>query len=96
MKLSTFRVPSAWLPVAMSAVALIVVAIHLWIAGATREVDESTAAHLWQLLMAGQVPVIAWFVLKWMPRAPRASVPVLAAQIIGLVVAAAPVVTLGL
>ena len=30
--------------------------------------DEGTIAHLWQLLMAGQLPVLAFFAIKWLPR----------------------------
>jgi hypothetical protein len=33
------------------------------------EADEGTLAHLWQLL-AGQIPVLAFFAIKWLPRAP--------------------------
>jgi hypothetical protein len=96
MNLSTFRVPSAWLPLAMSAVALAIIAIQLLTVGATREADEGAAAHLWQLLMVGQVPLIAWFVVRWLPRGPRLAIPVLAAQVLAIAIAAAPVALLGL
>jgi hypothetical protein len=96
MILSTFRVPSAWLPIAMSMVALALVAAQLLIAGIPREADEGTAAHLWQLLMAGQVPLIAWFAFRWLPRGPRQAIPVLAVQLAAIVAAVAPVMWLGL
>jgi len=96
MNLSTFRVPSAWLPLAMSAVALAILAVQLLTVGATREADEGAAAHMWQLLMAGQVPLIAWFTLRWLPRGPRLAMPVLGAQLLAIAVAAAPVALLGL
>ena len=43
--------PSAFLPVAMSVAALVVVLVSVTLFGAAREADEGTAAHLWQLLV---------------------------------------------
>jgi hypothetical protein len=93
---STFRVPSAWLPIAMSLAALAVLVGQVLIVGTAREADEGAAAHMWQLLMAGQVPVIAWFAFRWLPKGPRQALPVLAVQLAAVVVAAAPVAWLGL
>ncbi|MGA9811939.1 MAG: hypothetical protein WBQ64_04125 [Terriglobales bacterium] len=75
----------------MSLTALAFVLVHIAIFGAAREADEGTAAHIWQLLMAGQIPVLALFVLKWLPRAPRAALSVLAMQIAAALAAMAPV-----
>ena len=83
--------PSAFLPLAMSLTALAFVMGHIAIFGAAREADEGTAAHIWQLLMAGQIPVLAFFALKWLPRAPRAALSVLAMQIAAALAAMAPV-----
>jgi hypothetical protein len=44
------------------------------------EADEGTDFHLWQLLMAGQLPVLAFFAMRWLPRAPRQTLKVLALQ----------------
>jgi len=54
----------------MSLVALGLVLGHIAMFGGAREADEGAAAHLWQLLMAGQIPVIAFFAIKWLPRTP--------------------------
>ena len=83
--------PGAWLPVAMSVAALAIVLGHIAISGAAREVDEGTAAHLWQLLMAAQVPAVAFFALKWFPRAPGEAVRVVALQVVAALAACAPV-----
>ena len=72
--------PSAWLPLAMSLAALSLVLVHVARFGFTQEADEGTAAHLFQLLMAGQLPVVAFFALKWIPRAPSQALQVLALQ----------------
>jgi hypothetical protein len=88
--------PSAFLPVAMSLTALAIVLGHIALYGAAREPDEGTAAHLWQLLMAGQMPVLAFFAIKWLPRAPRQTLGVLALQAGAALASMAPVFLLGL
>jgi hypothetical protein len=77
--------PSAFLPMAMSLIALALVLGHVGSdliqnGHVLREADEGTDAHLWQLLMAGQLPVLAFFAMRWLPRAPRQTLEVLALQ----------------
>ena len=88
--------PSAFLPVAMSLVALAVVFGHIVMFGVAREADEGAAAHLWQLLMAGQVPIVGFFAIKWLPQTPRLALPVLALQVGAALAALAPVFLLNL
>ena len=83
--------PTALIPVAMSLTALAIVIGYAVIFGVARQADEGTAAHLWQLLMAGQVPVIAVFAVKWLPREPRRTILVLAVQIGAAIAAMFPV-----
>ena len=83
--------PSAFLPLAMSVAALTVVLVSVAFFGAARESDEGTAAHLWQLLIAGQLPVVAFFAIRWLPRAPRPALSVLAVQALAFLAALAPV-----
>jgi hypothetical protein len=71
MNISIMEQPSALLPLAMSFAALATVFSHVAMFGAVREADEGTAAHIWQLLMAAQVPVVAFFAIKWLLRASR-------------------------
>jgi hypothetical protein len=80
MDVPSMKQPIAFLPLAMSLVALGIVLGHVAVYGVVHEADEGTAAHLWQLLMAGQVPLVAFFAIKWLPRAPRQSLRVLALQ----------------
>ena len=96
MNVSPVKQLSGWLPVAMSLVALTVVLGHIALFGTAREADEGAAAHIWQLLMTAQFPVVAFFALKWLPRAPRQALPVLALQVAAALVALAPVYVLGL
>ncbi len=48
--------------------------------GTLHQADEGTAAHLFQLLMPAQVPIVAYFAIMWLPRAPRQALVVLALQ----------------
>src|SRR5476651_577962 len=95
MTISPTRQPSAVLPIAMSLAALAAVLYHLAMHGTARQPDEGAAAHIWQLLMAGQLPVVAFYAIKWLPRAPRTALQVLAAQVGAALAAMAPVYWLG-
>lgn len=88
--------PSAFLPLAMSFAALATVLGYLAIFGVARQPDEGTAAHLFQLLLAGQLPIVAFFAIKWLPRAPRGALAILAMQAGAGLAALAPVFFLGL
>ncbi len=97
MNFSTIiKYPSAFLPVAMSLAALAVVLAHVALFGAAREADEGTAAHVWQILMAAQVPIVAFFATKWLPQAPKCALPMLARQAGAALAALAPVYFLNL
>jgi hypothetical protein len=88
--------PSAFLPLAMSLTALAVVLGHIAMYGVAREADEGAAAHIWQLLMAAQMPVLAFFAIKWLPRAPRPTLYVLSLQAGAVLASMAPVFFLNL
>jgi hypothetical protein len=83
--------PSAVIPLAMSVAALALVIGYAVMFGTARQADEGTAAHLWQLLMVGQLPVIAFFAIKWLPTEPREVLLVLALQIGAALAAMFPV-----
>lgn len=91
MSTSTIKQPSALIPIAMSALAFTVCVGYAVIFGTARQSDEGTAAHLWQLLMAGQVPVILYFAVRWLPRTPRQGLLILGAQIGAALAAMFPV-----
>lgn len=88
---SIVKIPSAIVPMAMSFAALGVVFGHIAMAGIARQADEGAAAHSWQLLMAMQLPLLLFFAVKWLPKAPRQALCVLALQAIAAVTAMAPV-----
>jgi hypothetical protein len=72
--------PSAFLPVAMSFVALALVLGHIVIFGVAREADEGAATHIFQLLIAAEVLIVEFFAIKWIPRFPRQALQVLVLQ----------------
>jgi hypothetical protein len=83
--------PSAFLPVIMS---LVVVAVEWYTFarfGIVHEADEGAAAHIFQILMALQVPIIVYFAVRWLPRFPRQALEVLALQAVAALAAFAPV-----
>jgi hypothetical protein len=91
MNIPSLKQPSAFLPLAMSLTALGIVLVHVALYGAAREADEGAAAHLWQILMAGQIPVAAFFAIRWLTRAPKQALYILALQAGTALIAVAPV-----
>jgi len=91
----TFKHPSAFLPVLMSLGALACVVVYLALHGTAPQPDEGAAVHLWQLLMAGQLPIILFFAIRWVPQSPRHAILILALQLLAAVAAVAPVFLLG-
>jgi hypothetical protein len=96
MSVSSIRQPGAFIPIAMSVAALATLAYNLAVFGVTRDADEGAAAHIWQLLMAGQIPFIALHAIRWLPRAPARTLRILALQAGAALAAMAPVWWLGL
>ncbi len=91
------RQPGALLPMAMSVAALTLVLVSLQRFGVPPpHADEGGTAHTWQALMLLQVPAVAWFAFKWMRRAPRLALGVLALQAALALAATVPVYVLGL
>jgi hypothetical protein len=72
--------PSAFLPLAMSLAALAPVLVHFAVFGNAHEADEGADAHIFQLLMVVQVPIVAFFAIKWLLRAPKEALRILALQ----------------
>jgi hypothetical protein len=90
------RRPSAFLPLAMSLGALTIVLISLAIGLAqggkvTRDPDEGSIAHIWQLLMTVQMPIILFFAVKWLRRAPGQTLRVLGLQACAWLASCAPI-----
>ena len=91
MNISLMKKPSAFLPIAMSLAALALVLGYVAIFGVVHEADEGAAAHIFQLLMAAQAPLVLYFAAKWLPRSPGPALCVLALQAGAGIAALAPV-----
>lgn len=88
---SLLRNPSGLTPVLMSSGALAVIAVHILKSGIAPQADEGIAAHLWQLLMAGQLPFVVWFMVRWLPGGGRRALAVSAIHVGALGAALFPV-----
>lgn len=97
---SLVKKPSAYAPLIMSGIALALLlgalASAFMSGGIERQDDEGPIAHLYQLLMAGQIFVIAWFALRWGWRDLRAAVAVVALQGLAILITLAPLWYFGL
>ena len=96
MNVPSMKQPSAFLPLAMSLAALAMALGNAAIFGVVYEADEGTAAHIFQLLMVAQVPIVAFFAIRWLPRNPKPALLILAIQAIAGIAALGPVYYLGL
>ena len=86
-----FKHPIALIPIAMSAAAVGIVLVHLAFVGATPQADEGTEAQLWQLLMVGQVPIVAFFAFTRLEHDRSTALRVLGLQAAAALAAIAPV-----
>ena len=96
MDASVLKRPSAWIPVALSLAALTLVLVHVAIYGVGRQSDEGATAHLFQILMVVQLPIIAFFAIRWLPASPSRGVRILLLQIAAILAALSPVYLLHL
>ena len=88
--------PSAYLPLAMSlsALAMVLVSLAIGIAQGgkvARDPDEGSIAHIWQLLMTVQMPIVLFFAVKWLRRAPGQTLRVLGLQAGAWLASCAPI-----
>jgi hypothetical protein len=80
----------------MSVAALVVFTVHVATVGAQREADEGPAAHILQLPIGGQLPVVVFFAARWLSRDMGVALAVLALQLLAIAAALLPVYLLGL
>lgn len=92
------KLPSAYIPIVMSFASLVLVIAGIFLYGVSelRQTGEGAIAHTWQLLMVVQIPVLLFFVARWMPRATKRATPILLLQGVMFAAACLPVYLLGL
>ena len=84
-----FKQPSAWIPIAMSFVALVFLLSYValyGVASGTSNGDEGTPARIFQLIMAAQLPIAGYFAVRWLPRQPKQSLLVLGLQAVAWII----------
>jgi hypothetical protein len=86
--LSLMRKASAWVPIALSLAALAFLVGYVATHGINQNTnaDEGTPARVFQLLMTIQLPIIAFFALKWLPKRPKQSLVILALQAVAWII----------
>ncbi|CAN5162658.1 hypothetical protein BH18CHL2_BH18CHL2_12150 [soil metagenome] len=82
---------SAWLPLAIPLVLLVVMSRYLVIHGAFGAADEGAEAHLFQLFMPVQLLVMAYFAVTWLPREPRRTLALVALHVAAVIAVLAAV-----
>ena len=80
--ISILKKPSAWIPIAIPLVFFAYLVIYIAIFGIVREEDEGTAAHLFQIWLALEPFLLGYFAFKWLPRAPKQALLILALQVV--------------
>jgi mannose/fructose/N-acetylgalactosamine-specific phosphotransferase system component IID len=90
-KKQLIRTPSAWLPLVMSSSAFVLLINYITMFGVTKQQDEGTAARIFQLLLVGQIPIIIFFAIKWLPKKQKQALQILTLQLIAGLLAFATV-----
>lgn len=90
--------PSAWVPIVLSLLALVLVLVSLTLFGipAKPPQDEGTLAHLWQLLMVTQGFFVVYFMIRYLPEEPKKSLTIFLLQLVAAFLACSPVFLLRL
>jgi hypothetical protein len=84
------RLGGVWLPFLCSGLAFLIVIANI-VAGVQPQHDEGTNAHLWQLLMLGQLPFMALFLATAEWRRPQRPSSIALLQLAAFAAAALPV-----
>jgi len=83
---SLLKQPSAWIPLVMSLAALALLLGYVAMFGIVQHEDEGTPAHLFQMIMLAQLPIVAFFAIRWLPKQPKQSLLVLGLQAVAWIV----------
>lgn len=67
MSFKSLQSPGAWIPLALSLAGLLMVVLHALMFGVVHEADEGTPAHVFQLLLLVQVPLVLWHLIRFLP-----------------------------
>ena len=89
---SLIKHPSAWLPIVLSLIMMVVFIFFFVTAGVPqRQADEGAGAHLFQIWLVLEIFMIPFFAFTWVPKMPREAFMTLAIQILLVLVVCSPV-----
>lgn len=83
---SLLKQPSAWIPLAMSLVALAMILGYVAMFGIVQNEDEGAPARIFQLIMLAQLPIAGYFAIKWLPKRPMQTLLVLTLQAVAWII----------
>jgi len=83
--------PSAWVPILLSLGIIAMIIGVISIEGIVQHEDEGTPAHIFQLWLAIEFFLLAYFAAVWFSKMPRETLQILALQLLVAVAAAAPI-----
>lgn len=79
--------PSAWIPLALSALSFTMIAVHVSVFGITNgSGDEGIVARIFQFIVAIQVLTTLLFAMKWIPQAQSDAIKIFVIQIVAIAV----------
>ena len=90
------RKPSAWIPIAIPLIFFAYLVIYISLYGIVKEEDEGTGAHLFQIWLVLEPFMLGFFAVKYVPRATKQALIILALQIIAALLPISVVFSLGL
>ena len=91
---SLIKVPGAWIPIAMSLLALAITLGYVSIFGIIQNEDEGAPSRIFQLIMLAQLPIAGYFAIQWLPRRPIPALVILALQAVAWIIPIATVLWL--
>ena len=86
--------PSAWIPIAMSLVALAMILGYVAMFGIVQNEDEGAPSRIFQIIMVAQLPIAGYFAIKWLPRQPKQALFILALQAVAWIIPIATIMWL--
>jgi uncharacterized BrkB/YihY/UPF0761 family membrane protein len=80
MDVSLLKKPSAVIPLVISFAALTLVLVGRSLFNGGDEIDVPNLTRVFRIVLAAQIPLVLFFLYKWLPRKPNEALRVLALQ----------------
>lgn len=87
MDVSLLKKPSAAIPIVISFAATMLVLVHRSLTLSGDESEVATFSQAFRVILALQIPLVLYFLYRWLPRKPNDALRVLAMQAVAALVA---------